>query len=185
MATAQQFNVTYYVSMVLAYGGTLAVESDRLIFTPGVVERAVGVSNTEIPYGQIKMVEVTGTITESLVVRTAEKAHRFVGSDPYKIKEIIEQSLNTAVPALAPAPLAVASAAAPAQKVSPVPSPSAVDLSKKSGAGACPGCKSPVRSDYLFCPQCSTVLKLSCGQCREVVEKDWKFCAFCGVTFSK
>ncbi len=186
MPAPMQFNVTYYVSMVLAYGGTLSLEADRLVFMPGAVERAVGVSNTEIPHSKIKMVEVTGTITESLVVRTAEKAHRFVGSEPHKIKEMIEQSLESAprapvsaVPPAAAVPAASASSATPAHAASP-----AETAKKTPVSSACPGCKAPVRSEFLFCPHCSTVLKLSCGVCRKVVESGWKFCAYCGVTFS-
>lgn len=188
MTAPLQFNVTYYVSMVLAYGGTLSIESDRLVFTPGAVERAVGVSNTEIPYSKIKMVEVTGTITESLVVRTPEKAHRFVGGEPHKIKELIEQSLESAP--RAPAPAASAASAAPVRASAPAATPSSAASSapaaaKSAATASCPGCKASVRSDFLFCPHCSTVLKLSCGVCRKVVEPGWKFCAYCGVTFAQ
>ncbi len=195
MTAPLQFNVTYYVSMVLAYGGTLSIESDRLVFTPGAVERAVGVSNTDIPYNKIKMVEVTGTITESLVVRTPEKAHRFVGGEPHKIKELIEQSLENAPRAPAPAAVAATATAAPTARApgssaaassASAPSASPVPSAPKSAVTAsCPGCKASVRSDFLFCPHCSTVLKLSCGVCRKVVEPGWKFCPYCGVTFAQ
>ncbi len=193
MTAPLQFNVTYYVSMVLAYGGTLSIESDRLVFTPGAVERAVGVSNTEIPFNNIKMVEVTGTITESLVVRTPQKAHRFVGGEPHKIMELIEHSLENAprapsaagITPLSPArasgssaPVAAAASSVDASLAAPVSS-----ASKSAVSASCPGCKASVRSDFLFCPHCSTVLKLSCGVCRKVVEQGWKFCAYCGVTF--
>ncbi len=190
MAAPMQFNVTYYVSMVLAYGGTLSIEADRLVFMPGAVERAVGVSNTEIPHNKIKMVEVTGTITESLVVRTAEKAHRFVGSEPHKIKEMIEQSLESSprTPVSAAPPAASGVSAASVASVGPSasgPTAPAAEAAKKAPvSAACPGCKASVRPEFLFCPHCSTVLKLSCSVCRKVVESGWKFCAYCGVTFS-
>lgn len=183
MAAANQFSLTHYVGALLAHGGVLSIEADRLIFVPGAVEKAIGASNTEIPFNKIKMVEVAGTITESLIVRTAEKAHRFVGGDPHKIREKIEQAIGAYVPgATAAAPASPTPATAAAHAGSPAPAASAAP-SSKAPAHVCAACGQPSKSEFHYCPFCRAVQKLSCPQCYRTIDNGWKFCAFCGVQF--
>src|SRR5438067_12027363 len=96
MENANEYRLTYYVGAMLAHGGVLTLHEDRIIFAPRAFERTMGAEDTVIPYDKIKMVEVNGTITESLMVRTLEKAHRFVGSDPYKIRDRINEAIQRA-----------------------------------------------------------------------------------------
>lgn len=173
MGAPNQFSLTHYVGALLAHGGVLSIEADRLIFVPGAVEKALGASNTEIPFNKIKMVEVAGTITESLIVRTAEKAHRFVGGEPHKIRDLIDKAIGAYVSA---APAAPAPSAVPA---APSPAPAA----SKASAHVCAACGQPSKSEFHYCPFCRAVQKLSCPQCYRTIDNGWKFCAFCGVQF--
>src|SRR3989344_5212489 len=95
----RQFSVTYYVGIMLAQGGILKILDDQLLFVPRNIEKAMGASDVEIPFDAIKMVEVSGAITESLIVRTLEKPHRFVGSDLQTIAQVINNELKKLSPA--------------------------------------------------------------------------------------
>ena len=180
--SANEFKLTYYVGAMLAHGGVLMIKEDRLVFAPRALERTMGATDTVIPFDKIKMVEVTGTITESLVVRTLEKPHRFVGSDPYKIRDRINDALQRAyqyapaqtAPAQASPPPAAAApkAAAPAQSAAPAPV-------KERVSEKCSACSQPIRAEFHFCPFCKAVIKPSCPKCFRFTESGWKFCAFC------
>src|SRR5579885_1361266 len=106
MDNGKEYKLTYYVGAMLAHGGVLSILDNRLVFAPRAFERTMGATDTVIPFEQIKMVEVSGTITESLMVRTLEKAHRFVGSDPYKIRDRINEAIQHAAEHHPPAALA-------------------------------------------------------------------------------
>ena len=176
----QEFKLTYYVSAMLAQGGTLRVMDDKIVFSPGTIERAVGASDTEIPYHLIKLVDVTGTITESLFIRTQEKAYRFVGGEPYKVRDIIHSAVQnymqnrTGSMKVTPQTQDTASAqhAAP-QAVQP-------KAEQSHPGAACPTCQKPVRSDYNFCPHCKKALRKICMNCNEPEDPNWKYCAVCG-----
>src|SRR6185295_11858048 len=102
---------------MLDQGGVLQIKDDHLLFAPRALERAMGAADVEIPFGGVKMVEVTGTLTEFLIVRTLEKPHKFVGGDLYKIRDIINSAHQVYLqksprPAAVPAPAPSASAPA-------------------------------------------------------------------------
>ena len=191
MENGNEFKLTYYVGAMLAHGGVLTIHEDRLIFAPRAFERTMGASDTVIPFDKIKMVEVSGTITESLMVRTLEKAHRFVGSDPYKIRDRINEAIQRAaehrapappppVPAPAPSPEAPPAAPIPSTAAAPAAPVPAAPAAKDRLADKCSGCGKPVRAEYHFCPYCKKTLKASCPKCYRFSEAGWKFCAFCG-----
>lgn len=46
----------------------------------------------------------------------------------------------------------------------------------------CPGCKSPIVSEYALCPYCGKPLKDACPSCASIVESGWKICPKCGTT---
>ena len=178
-ATLTEFKVTYYVGVMLAHGGVLSIKEDRLVFAPGAVERAVGAADTVIPFSAIKNVEVTGTITESLMVKTTEKAHRFVGGEPYKIRDRIHQAIQ------------VSYAVAPAAPAVPAPTPVSVSVSQPtppsvlvSSSEKCPSCPQPIKADFNFCPNCKSVLRPVCLKCFKPIQAGWKSCAYCSASFS-
>lgn len=45
----------------------------------------------------------------------------------------------------------------------------------------CPNCERSVRDEFIFCPECGTVLRRSCVSCGRLVDADWNLCAYCGV----
>lgn len=45
---------------------------------------------------------------------------------------------------------------------------------------ACPACDRAVRDEFIFCPDCGTSLRRTCGSCGRLVDADWQICAFCG-----
>lgn len=175
-----EFKLTYYIGPMLAQGGTLTIAEDRLTFAPGTLERALGANDTVIPFADILLVDVTGLITESLIIKTQEKIHRFVGGNPHAIKDRINASIQksgvrkTVAPAVQPSATQTVPTAAPA-----IPSP-AVPKQTQPGAGYCPTCAKQVAADFSFCPFCKTVLAKSCSRCFKKVQSDWKYCGYCG-----
>src|SRR3989344_1306992 len=93
-AVANEFKVTYYVGVMLAQGGGLVIKEDCLLFAPRALERAMGAQDVTISLQDVKAAEVTGTITDSLLVKAKDKIHRFVGSDLYKILDLINAALQ-------------------------------------------------------------------------------------------
>lgn len=166
-----EFKVTYYVGAMLAQGGSLIIKEDQLLFAPRPIERAMGAVDTPIAFAEINMVEVTGTITESLIVRTVKKPHRFVGSDLYKIRDLI----HTALQVFHENSPAVKSAPGPVQTSS-----ASIQVKLKNSSSQCTSCNQLVQSEFHFCPNCHAVLKPCCGQCHRTVGAGWKYCAFCG-----
>ena len=181
-ATTSEFKVTYYVGVMLAQGGILKIMDDHLLFVPRNIEKAMGATDVEIPYDQIKMVEVTGTITEFLMVRTAPKAHKFVGGDLQKVCDRITEALNHHKP----------SHSAGDRSSDSVPKESRQELEKriqaqseKTGSiSSCPSCFKVLKTDYNFCPACGTGIRKVCTACRHGMESNWKHCAFCGTAVS-
>jgi RNA polymerase subunit RPABC4/transcription elongation factor Spt4 len=49
-----------------------------------------------------------------------------------------------------------------------------------SGLPSCPRCARSVRDEFIFCPDCGTVLRRTCGNCGRLADVDWEICAFCG-----
>lgn len=175
-----QYKMTYYVGAMLAHGGLLTIKEDCLVFSPGTLERAMGATDTAIPFTEIKLVEVTGTITESLMVRTQQKSHRFVGSEPYKIRDKISSAIHNAYQQRSSSGAAVSQGQPPASSAAPrAPSVAAAPTEKTEAQGKCSACAKAVRSEFNFCPFCQAVLKASCAKCYKPVEREWKFCAFC------
>jgi hypothetical protein len=44
----------------------------------------------------------------------------------------------------------------------------------------CPGCSTPLKSGFVFCPHCGTALQPRCPNCGQGVEPGWANCAQCG-----
>lgn len=188
MEPVNNFKMTYYIGAMLAQGGILTIKENSLVFFPGTIEKAVGAQDTIIPFEKIKMVEVTGTITESLMIRTMEKAHRFVGSDLYKIRDIINSMLANYQPqhpvdagSAEVQLLKIESSAtqvpvrANTQTVGTAQTPKVSASPKK-----CPSCSGQISPEFHFCPFCKAVLSACCPGCHRSVTTGWKFCAFCG-----
>lgn len=176
-----EFKVTYYVGAMLAQGGVLEVRADGVVFAPRALERAMGAVDVVIPFDKIKMVEVSGTITEFLFIRTYEKAHRFVGSDLYNIRDVIHtalQSYQMKNPAnVLTAEPAQNSVSIQAQQTTEAPSTS---TPKPENSSQCPACSKVIQPEFNFCPFCQKSLKPVCPKCGEPVQSEWKFCASCG-----
>lgn len=184
-AVASEFKVTYYVGVMLAQGGVLMIRDNGVLFAPRALERAMGAVDISIPFDEIKMAEVSGTITESLLVRTSQKVHRFVGSDLYKILDVINSSLQAYKQFKASQPKSAQETGKGAETGSEIKPELARGESPDSGQkpasqGRCPSCLKPVRTDFNFCPFCKAPIKNVCPSCRQRLESDWKFCAFCG-----
>jgi len=183
-AVKSEFKVTYYVGTMLAQGGVLIIDNHRLLFVPGIIERKLGADDEEILFENIKMVEVTGVITESLIVRTQKKAHRFVGSDLSNVSNIINNAVNSYQmsnpTSRVRSPVATSShqtaprAAPSPQTETPTPTTQKTEFLKQ-----CSSCHKGIRNDFNFCPHCSSVIQPSCSVCHKYVEPSWKFCAFC------
>ena len=160
----------------------MKIEEECLLFMPRNIEKAMGAVDVEIPFSQVKLVEVTGAITESLMVRTQEKAHRFVGSNLQKINELINQVLsqykprNPAPESLAPA--SVLQAGAKGDMAARVQ----VAADRTGSSAQCPSCFKVLKPDHNFCPACGMAIKKICAVCRRGLELHWKFCASCGAT---
>jgi hypothetical protein len=45
---------------------------------------------------------------------------------------------------------------------------------------ACPGCSSPVGSDFAYCPKCGHALAPSCSNCGRAIRQDFVCCPYCG-----
>lgn len=43
----------------------------------------------------------------------------------------------------------------------------------------CPNCASPIKEEYMVCPNCATKLRASCPKCGVAVERGWKVCPMC------
>jgi Double zinc ribbon len=44
----------------------------------------------------------------------------------------------------------------------------------------CPGCSTPVKAGFTFCPHCGTSLSPTCTNCGRAVEFGWTNCPHCG-----
>lgn len=184
--SSNEYKMTYYVGIMLAQGGVLSIRDGNLVFLPGTIERAVGATETVIPFEKIQMVDVTGTITESLVIKTPEKVHRFVGSEPYKIRDKIVSVMHTHREMAPPvqktteqAPIPSQTQAATVQETRNVAVSTTPQNIIQKSEDKCSSCSQPVRIEFNFCPSCGTILKKSCSKCYKVVETNWKFCPFC------
>lgn len=45
----------------------------------------------------------------------------------------------------------------------------------------CPNCERSIRDEFIFCPECGTVLRRTCVSCGRLVDADWNLCAYCGI----
>lgn len=45
---------------------------------------------------------------------------------------------------------------------------------------SCPACRTPIQSDYHFCPQCACQVSAACGNCYRSARPTDLFCAHCG-----
>jgi RNA polymerase subunit RPABC4/transcription elongation factor Spt4 len=44
----------------------------------------------------------------------------------------------------------------------------------------CPRCATPVRSSFVFCPNCGAAMQPTCPQCGRAVDVGWSHCPHCG-----
>ncbi len=182
-----QFKMTYYIGTMLAQGGILSIRNDSLDFIPGALERAMGAKDTVIPLSAIRLVEVTGTITESLIVRTSERIHRFVGSDLHQVKNCIDAKMQNIVTGGSTSPgqpteetvqpkpgLTLASITAPQ------PNLGSATEKKSPVILQCPECFKNIKPEFAYCPLCRHSLQKNCSRCFRVLADDWKYCPICG-----
>lgn len=43
----------------------------------------------------------------------------------------------------------------------------------------CPGCERKIKTDWIVCPSCHTILKKKCKECGQLMELSWDICPFC------
>lgn len=43
----------------------------------------------------------------------------------------------------------------------------------------CPACRTPVRDEFLVCPNCRRQLKTACRKCQRPLEPSWQVCPYC------
>ena len=188
MESLLQFKMTYYVGVMLAQGGVLSIKPEEIIFAPNSIERAMGATDTVIPYEKIKLVDITGTITESLMIRTLEKAHRFVGGNVNKIKDQVNEAIQS-YQSGHPLPVVEMSSSLsqPQPSIPSTPEPLIVASSSKTLASSrhCPGCSFDIRPEFHYCPACKKELIPSCLTCHRTLDPSWSYCAFCGASKSK
>ena len=181
-AIADGFKVTYYVGVMLAQGGTLTVREDSLFFAPSALERAMGAEDVAVPYDQIKTVEIKGTITESLMVRTKEKAYRFVGSDLDKILNLTNRAIQ-ACPSKPKLETAAKSMSAPKSEAD-TQTFSTHHSQVIAQEDQCPSCSKTILPEFNFCPNCKAAIRASCKSCHRKIESEWKYCVFCSAEIS-
>jgi Double zinc ribbon len=52
-------------------------------------------------------------------------------------------------------------------------------LSTLEESELCPGCERNIKSDWIVCPSCHTVIKKKCPACGNLLELAWDICPFC------
>jgi hypothetical protein len=57
-------------------------------------------------------------------------------------------------------------------------------LSTLEESGLCPGCERKVKSEWMICPSCHTVLKKQCPGCQNLLELSWDICPYCSLELS-
>jgi RNA polymerase subunit RPABC4/transcription elongation factor Spt4 len=163
----------------------LSIENENLVFSPSAIDRAVGAKQTVIPLSEIKLVDVVGTLTEFLIVKTLNNIYRFVGRNPHKIREQITHALQNVT--LRTTTFTISGSESQSIQTSSL-NPSTIGgqstfLKSIEFHGACTVCSQPLRPSYYFCPYCRAVLTLRCPKCKRLIESDWKFCAYCAEKF--
>ncbi len=53
-------------------------------------------------------------------------------------------------------------------------------LSTLEESELCPGCERNIKSNWIICPSCHTVIKKKCPSCGSLLELAWDVCPFCG-----
>lgn len=146
MAKSETFRLNYYVGAMLAQGGNLWFDDSKIVFSPtSAIDRALGASDVEIPFLKIQNVEFKGDMTRMFHIKTADKLHRFHGSQAKVAWENLATTLK-------------------ARGMQPVPKPSdllgkPVQTGTAKPAGktlACQKCSGRLETNFLFCPFCGT-----------------------------
>lgn len=58
-------------------------------------------------------------------------------------------------------------------------------LSTLEESELCPGCERNIKSDWMVCPSCHTVMKKRCPACKNMLELAWDICPFCGLVLTE
>lgn len=161
MPASEIFRVNYYVNGLLAQGGNLWIDGAKIVFSPtSALDRAMGAKDVEILFPQIESLSFAGNLSRAFNVKTAEKIHKFEGSNARKVWETLEKAL-------------------PNKGVLPPPS-----VQPKTAAGfCCDQCSGALQPGFLYCPRCAARVKSLCTSCKKSVDPHWSACAFCGWKF--
>ena len=54
-------------------------------------------------------------------------------------------------------------------------------LSTLEESELCPGCERKIKSEWIVCPSCHTILKKKCPGCNKLLELAWEICPYCGL----
>jgi len=54
-------------------------------------------------------------------------------------------------------------------------------LSTLEESELCPGCERKIKSEWMVCPSCHTVIKKKCPGCQNHLELAWEICPFCSL----
>lgn len=166
MAKSPIFRVNYYVGAMLAQGGNIWVDEAALIFSPtSTLDRAMGAKDVQINFPEIRAMEFKGDLFRSFTVTTAEKTHKFEGSQAKQIWGILDGAVKAK-----PGP-----AAGPASAVK--------TAGTTSTPLVCDHCQKNLEPGFMFCPACSARIKAACPSCHKAPAPQWAACAFCGWKF--
>lgn len=170
MTPSDALRVNYYVGAVLAQGGEVRFEEEKLVFCPtGALDRAMGAKDVEVQFIDIRWVNYNGDLSRLLRVKTDKKIHKFAGSQARQLGLNLKSVLGSRNPDIMFEVGEEAKASAPPPR-SPTPTKTPEN---------CKGCGKPVRLDFAFCPYCKTSLRPTCPSCMTATESDWIVCAFC------
>lgn len=129
MPKSEIFRLNYYVGAMLAQGGQMWYDDSKIVFSPtSMLDRALGATDVEIPFLKIQAVEFKGELMRMFQVKTADKLHRFHGTQAKKAWEGLSRTLQEV-------------GMKPIQKI---------DARRL----ACSQCSGQLESNFSFCPFC-------------------------------
>ncbi len=131
---SEVFRLNYFVGAMLAQGGDLWFDDSKIFFSPtSSIDRAFGATDIEIPFNKIQNMEFKGDLTKFFHVKTADKLHRFHGSQAKRAGEALAKTLQS-------------------KGMQSIPQP---DKKNKP----CQKCSSHLEANFLFCPFCGVSVK--------------------------
>lgn len=174
MSEQHKMRINYYVGAILAQGGEVHLENNKIVFSPtSALDRALGASDISIDFKDVQGIEYKGDLSKTLRVKTEDRIHRFMGSQASKLAALLEEDLKRHG-----ITFSTSADENKGSKENATPSAVVSQIVLK-----CSRCDKSLRSDFAFCPYCQAPVRDICSVCRHATETDWKACAFCGHEF--